>query len=179
LAFAKPALILVAVLLVAAVVFVVVFVRPYRMPSSSMEPTFHCARPGIGCGAETEDRFVVLRLGGWGRGDVVAFHTPPAATERCGVSGTYVKRVIGLPGETVREAGGVISVNGKRLREPYVAHRDSEFAQTWHVPRGSYFVLGDNRAESCDSRVWGAVPKANVVGRVFLVYWPPGRWGFR
>ena len=92
----------------------------------------------------------------------------------------FVKRVIGLPGETVRERKGIVSVDGRQLSEPYVApgHRGGE-SGTWHVPAGSYFLLGDNRAESCDSRAFGAVPKRDILGRVFLVYWPPSRLGFR
>jgi len=168
------------VLVVAVVVFAVAFVRLYREPTSSMEPTLHCAHPGPGCLGRADDKFAVLKIGGWGRGDVVVFDTPPAAVARCQVAGKFVKRVIGLPGDTVRERNGVVSVNGRRLSEPYVAvgHRDRE-SGAWHVPAGSYFLLGDNRAESCDSRTFGPVPKRDIVGRVFLVYWPPSRLGFR
>jgi signal peptidase I len=164
---------------VAAFLFVVLFVRPYRIPSSSMEPTYHCARPAPGCEGSADDRFLVLKLGGVGRGDVVAFKTPELARERCGAGGTYVKRVIGLPGDTVAERNGVVSVDGQPLDEPYVGHRDDTPARRWHVPAGSYFLLGDNRPQSCDSRVFGAVPRRNVIGRVVFVYWPPGRLGFR
>ena len=164
----------------AAVVFAVLFVRLFREPSSSMEPTLHCARPGPGCLGRTDDRFAVLKIGGWGRGDVVVFDTPPAAAVRCGLAGKFVKRVIGLPGETVRERNGVVSVDGRRLSEPYVRAGDRDHESgSWHVSAGSYFVLGDNRAESCDSRAFGSVPKRDIVGRVFLVYWPPSRLGFR
>ena len=162
------------------VVFTVAFVRLFREPTSSMEPTLHCARPGPGCLGGADDKFAVLKLGGWGRGDVVVFDTPPAAVARCQLAGKFVKRVIGLPGDTVRERNGVVFVDGRRLSEPYVraVGRDHE-SGSWHVPAGSYFVLGDNRAESCDSRAFGSVPKRNIVGRVFLVYWPPSRLGFR
>jgi signal peptidase I len=168
------------VLVVAVIVFVVAFVRLYREPTSSMEPTLHCARPGLGCRGGADDKFAVLKIGGWGRGDIVVFDTPPAAVARCQVSGKFVKRVIGLPGDTVRERNGVVSVDGRRLSEPYVptGNRDLQ-SGVWHVPTGSYFLLGDNRAESCDSRTFGPVPKRDIVGRVFLVYWPLGRLGFR
>jgi signal peptidase I len=181
LAFAKAFLILAGTLVVCALVFGFAFLRAYRMPSSSMEPTFHCALPALGCRAKTEDRFVVLKLGGVGRGDVVAFETPAAARERCGAGGTYVKRVIGLPGERVTEADGYLSIDGQRLDEPYIpaSGRDHEPKRTWRVPAGAYFLLGDNRAQSCDSRVFGAVPKSDVIGRVVFVYWPPSRLGFR
>jgi signal peptidase I len=162
---------------VAAVVFVVLFVRLYREPSASMEPTLHCARPGAACEAGADDKFAVLRIGGWGRGDIVVFRTPPAAAERCRIAGKYVKRVVGLPGETVRERDGRVLVDGRRLSEPY-ATRDHS-SGVWHVPAASYFLLGDNRGLSCDSRVFGAVPKRDIVGRVFLVYWPLSRIGFR
>jgi signal peptidase I len=175
----KAALVVLAILVVGAFVFVALFVRPYRIPSSSMEPTYHCAKPAPGCEGKTDDRFVVLKLGGFGRGDVVAFETPPLAAERCGSGGTFVKRVIGLPGDAVAERNGIVSVDGRRLREPYVVHRDSEPRRSWRVPSGSYFLLGDNRAESCDSRIFGPVPKGDVIGRIVFVYWPPGRVGFR
>ena len=167
-------------LVVAVVVFAVAFVRLFREPTSSMEPTLHCAKPGPGCLGGADDKFAVLKIGGWGRGDVVVFDTPPAAVERCEVAGKFVKRVIGLPGDTVRERKGIVSVDGRQLSEPYVApgQRGGE-SGTWHVPAGSYFLLGDNRAESCDSRAFGAVPKRDILGRVFLVYWPPSRLGFR
>jgi signal peptidase I len=168
------------VVVVAAAVLAVAFVRLYREPTSSMEPTLHCAKPGLGCLGGADDKFAVLKIGGWGRGDVVVFDTPPAAVARCRVAGKLVKRVIGLPGDTVRERDGVVSVDGRPLSEPYVAvGRPDHESGTWHVPQGSYFLLGDNRAESCDSRAFGPVPRHDIVGRVFLVYWPPSRVGFR
>ena len=167
-------------LVVAGLVFAIAFVRLFREPTSSMEPTLHCAKPGPGCLGGADDKFAVLKIGGWGRGDVVVFNTPPAAAARCQVAGKFVKRVIGLPGETVRERNGLVSVDGRRLSEPYlrVGARDHE-SGTWRVPAGSYFLLGDNRAGSCDSRAFGPVPKRDIVGRVVLVYWPPSRLGFR
>ncbi|MDX6485716.1 MAG: signal peptidase [Gaiellaceae bacterium] len=161
------------------VLLVVLGVHPYRIPSSAMEPTLHCAKPAPGCEGSSQDRILALTRLGWGRGDVVVFHTPPAALERCGASGVFVKRVIGLPGETVREADGTVFVDGKPLEEPYIGadRRDHDPGRSWHVPAGAYFVLGDNRSQSCDSRVWGSVPKGNIVGKVALRYWPPGRIG--
>jgi signal peptidase I len=149
--------------------------RLFTIPSSGMEPTLHCAQPAPGCLAKTDDR-VLARLGKpVKRGAILVFSTPPATATRCGEGGIFVKRVIGLPGETVHEnAHGFIDIDGKRLAEPYVrAPRrlaDSlNFGKTWHVPHKKYFVLGDNRPESCDSRVWGSVPAHNVIGTVVKV----------
>ena len=82
-------------------------------------------------------------------------------------------------GEAVTAQDGVISVNGRRLIEPYVlaSQRDSR-SGTWpQIPAGHYFMLGDNRSNSCDSRDWGTVARANLIGPVFLTYWPPRRLG--
>ena len=155
-------------------------VNPYRIPSSSMEPTLHCARPGQGCEARLSDRVLANRFiyhfRNPHRGEIVVFNTPPKAAEvGCG-GGTFVKRLIGLPGETVQEKSGVVFVDGKKLQEKYVqaSRRDSE-TNSWHVPRGSYFFMGDNRSSSCDSRRWGTVPRKNLIGPVFATYWPPNR----
>jgi signal peptidase I len=163
-------------------------VNPYRIPSSSMEPTLHCARPGVGCEASFSDRVLACRfcyrLWSPKRGDIIVFKTPPQAAIACGAGGTFVKRLIGLPGDTVREdRQGYIWIDGKRLNEPYVAAnrrledaRTNDYAgSTWHVPQGEYFFMGDNRGESCDSRKWGYVPRRNLIGKVIATYWPPSR----
>jgi signal peptidase I len=153
--------------------------RLYRIPSSSMEPTLECAKSGgiPGCLGRGND-LVVVRLNGVTdvrRRDIVVFTTSKAAALRCGEVGVFVKRVIGLPGETVHEdEHGLIAVDGKRLAEPYIPKAarlaDSlHFGGTWHVPARRYFVLGDNRAESCDSRTWGSVPGRSVIGPVVQI----------
>ena len=160
-------------------------VNPYRIPSSSMEPTLHCARPAIGCEARFSDRVLANRFiyhfRDPKRGEIIVFETPPEAKQKCGEGGTFVKRLIGLPGETVSERDGIVYIDGRQLNEPYIApdRRDHEPPRVWHVPKGEYFFMGDNRAQSCDSRVWGAVPRKNLIGEVFFVYWPPNRIGFR
>jgi signal peptidase I len=159
--------------------------KPFRVPSSSMEPTLHCARPAEGCEASHSDRVIACvicyRFESPSRGQIVVFHTPPAAARACDTGGIYVKRLIGLPGETIREDGSSrLWVDGRPLAEPYVTRAaraaDTRFrGETWKVPRGAYFFMGDNRGDSCDSRSWGPVPRANLVGPVIGTYWPPNR----
>jgi signal peptidase I len=166
-------------------------VNPYRIPSSSMEPTLHCAEPGPGCEARFSDRVLANRFiyhfRDPHRGEIVVFKTPPKA-ERCenGAGGeTFVKRIIGLPGDRITERSGTIFVNGQKLDEPYIQPQERDQRSGKWPPNGAplgpdeYFMMGDNRASSCDSRDWGAVPRANLIGPVFAVYWPPQRLGFR
>jgi signal peptidase I len=162
-------------------------VNPYRIPSSSMEPTLHCARPAPGCEAHFSDRVLanrfVYHFRDPKRGEIIVFKTP-GPKPVCGTTQAgevFVKRLIGLPGEHVSERDGFVYINNVLLKEPYIqaARRDHEPPRVWVVPKGEYFFMGDNRAESCDSRVWGPVPRANIIGEVFFVYWPPTRIGFR
>jgi signal peptidase I len=181
---------------VAIVVLLKVFVvNPYRIPSSSMEPALNCAKPGLGCLGDSSDRVlacrICLRFRGPSRGDIVVFNTPAKAKVDCGEGGTFVKRVVGLPGELVHEdkQGNILvkkpgSPSYVKLKEPYLtkARRlaDSQhFGMTWRVAPNSYFMMGDNRSQSCDSRTWGSVPRSDLIGTVFFVYWPPDRIGFR
>jgi signal peptidase I len=156
-------------------------VNPYRIPSSSMEPTLHCARPGPGCEARFSDRVLANRLiyhfRDPKRGEIVVFNTPEAAKQRCGAGGVFVKRIIGLPGDVWSERAGYVYINGKRLNEPYIRprRRDHETKAPLKIGPGRYFMMGDNRAASCDSRVWGTVPRKLLIGEVFFTYWPPNR----
>ncbi len=158
-------------------------VNPYRIPSSSMEPTFHCT--GMpGCLGGSNDRVLANRFI-WHfsdpkRGDVVVFEAPEAAVEQCGQGGTYVKRVIGLPGETVSAAEGDVFINGERLNEPYLRKGHAATVPDFSVTLGEdeYWMMGDNRDMSCDSRRWGPVPRDSLIGPVFFVYWPISRIGF-
>jgi signal peptidase I len=156
-------------------------VNPYRIPSSSMEPTLHCARPGPGCEAGFSDRVLanrfIFHFRKPKRGDIVVFDTPALAAEKCGAGGTFVKRLIGLPGETWEERNGFVYIDGKKLDEPYVieTRRDVRTLPLRKIAPGHYFFMGDNRASSCDSREWGTVPRADLIGQVFAIYWPPQR----
>jgi signal peptidase I len=156
--------------------------KVYRVPSSSMEPTLHCARPGFGCQGDEMDRVAARPYGESdpARGDIVVFHTPPLAAQECGAGGTFIKRVIALPGEVWRERVGVVYINGRKLNEPYVRpqRRDSETytlaeipprGRYSRVPDDMYVLMGDNRASSCDSRRWGLVPRRSIIGRVFEI----------
>jgi len=171
-------------------------VNPYRIPSSSMEPYLNCAKPGPGCLGDSSDRVLACRIcltfSNPSRGDVIVFNTPKAALNACGEDGTFVKRLIGLPGETVKEDDkGFIWIRGPnskhfyKLNEPYISPQAHEAdahhfpGHQWKVPEGEYFMMGDNRLNSCDSRQWGSVPRSDLIGTVFFVYWPPDRIGFK
>jgi signal peptidase I len=175
-----------ALTLLVAVAVVLVFeaevAKPYEIPTSSMEPTLHCARPGTGCRGTFSDRVLVNRLAyrfrGPRRGDVVVFEAPTNALTRCGAGGAYVKRIVGLPGETVRVADGFVSIDGKPLDDDaYIRSRAQRgvASGSWKVPAGRYFLLGDNRIDSCDSRTWGSVARSSLIGPVVATYWPPER----
>lgn len=145
--------------------------KEFVVPSSAMEPTLHCGG-APGCEADESD---ILRIQAYGgeprRGDIVAFKSPPAAERVCGVGGDYVKRIIGLPGDEILFRAGGVYVNGDRLPEPWISpgrEADADFGPV-AVPSGSYFMAGDNRRLSCDSRLWGAVPRAGLIGRVVSI----------
>ena len=129
-------------------------INPYRIPSSSMEPTLHCALPGEGCLAKGglfsgSDRVLACRIcydiSSPKRGDIVVFNTPPRALLACGTGGVYVKRLIGLPGDVWSERDGYVYINGKRLDEPYIQpeYRDHLTVKPHKDPGGP--VLHDGR----------------------------------
>jgi signal peptidase I len=159
--------------------------QPFRVPTASMEPTLECAKPGVGCTATFNDRVIVAKIvydfRNPHRYEIAVFHAPPAAKYQCDEGGTFLKRVIGLPGEQVSEKNGFFYVDGKKLDEPYLSFytRDA-VTKTWQRDGpGQYFVMGDNRLASCDSRTWGTVPRSNFIGPVVATYWPPNRWTIR
>jgi signal peptidase I len=126
---------------------------------------------------------LAYRFGDPERGQIVVFTAPPTVDRcRAGDGGsTFIKRLIGLPGEVVSMREGVTFINGARLIEPYVdpGLRGDENGRWSRVPPDRYFVLGDNRVHSCDSRTWGTVPRGSLIGPVMLTYWPPSRLSFR
>ena len=161
-------------------------VNPYRIPSSSMEPTLHCARPGLDCQASWSDRVLanrfIYRLKEPERGDIIVFHTPEKVQAACNAGGTFVKRIIGLPGEVVTvEDDGDVLIDKRRIDETDYLDLDAPGGTPgqWEVPDDHFFVMGDNRDQSCDSRQWGSLSEDDLIGEVFAVYWPLDRIGLR
>lgn len=103
------------------------------------------------------------------RGDIIVFSLPADNGQ------DLIKRVIGLPGETVNISNGSVTINGVKLQETYIA-QDPLYYGEWTVPDGYLFVLGDNRNDSRDSHQWGLLPLENVIGKSVLIYWPPPEW---
>lgn len=160
----RPSAFAVGIALVAALVVVKIFVaEPFRIPSQSMEPTL---KPG--------DQALVDKLAGKPphRGDLVAFHAPRSGE-------ILLKRVVAVGGDTVGLEDGVLVVDGRRVHEAYADPKaiDSVYFGPVRVRPGMVFVLGDNRANSEDSRDFGAVPTDRIIGRAVARVWPPGRWG--
>ncbi|MCW3062892.1 MAG: signal peptidase [Solirubrobacterales bacterium] len=190
-------LVIVAVAVGLAFLIQAFVVKPYRIPSPSMEPTLKVGQ-----------RVLVSRIGTHfgnpGIGDIVVFHPPQGADPQqpvcgnltegtiggapCGISTpqrssqTFIKRVVAGPGDTVRIIDGHAIVNGKRQKDNYIAPCQSAgsctFPKTITIPSGEYFMMGDNRGRSDDSRFWGPVPKRWIIGGAFFTYWPPDRIGF-
>ena len=109
------------------------------------------------------------QLGKPERGDIIVFHYPVDPKQE------LIKRVIGLPGDTIGVQNGQVSVNGQVLDEPYIAASPA-YTGEWKVPDGQLFVLGDNRNDSSDSHSWGFLPSEKVVGKAVVIYWPPSLW---
>ncbi len=183
----------VAVAVVLAFLIQAFVVKPYRIPSPSMVPTLDIGQ-----------RVLTNRLNtAPSLGDVVVFHPPHGADSInpiCGDAGqgsgsseacdhptaaessqTFIKRVVGLPGDQISIVGGHVIRNGKREKDPYIlscgGDSSCNFPRSITVPPGHYFMMGDNRGASDDSRFWGPVPQKWVIGVAFLTYWPPDRVG--
>lgn len=109
------------------------------------------------------------RLGEMDHGDIIVFDFPLNPNEE------LIKRVIGLPGDTILVDNGQVYVNGQLLNEPYISNAP-RYTGSWNVKEGEIFVLGDNRNNSNDSKDWGLLPAENVVGKAIFIYWPPPLW---
>jgi signal peptidase I len=147
----------------------------YHEGNSAMEPTIHCASPGDGCLAKTADLVVVQEpVRKVARFYVLVFNAPQGAVQACGVGGLFVLRVIAVPGDMWAERNGYVYINGRKLDEPYItpAFRDFATYPAKKIPKGQYFTMGDNRKGSCDSRAFGLVPQADLVGKVVRVERP-------
>jgi signal peptidase I len=174
----REAVVVAAVALTIAVVLRLFVVQTFSIPSPSMEPTLNVG-----------DRIMVDKLSddlhGVRRGDIIVFARP--ADEHCGgpVVPDLVKRVLALPGETISLSGhGYLRIDGKRLDERWLPTSKQgttypgppgtpyNLAQPYTVPAGDYFVMGDNRKDSCDSRYWGPIAGSLIVGKVDLRIWP-------
>ena len=134
------------------------FIGRFRVEGDSMQPTMH------------PDEYVLIdklsyMFGQPQRGDIVVFHYP------CGTDRDFIKRIIGLPGETVTILSGQVTVNGELLQEPYIAAAP-RYNGTWTAAADEYFVLGDNRNNSSDSHSWGVLQREFLIGRALVVYWP-------
>ena len=150
-------------------VLVIQFVyRPVKVEGTSMMPSL-----------EDQDRIFINKfiyqfgMGNVGRGDTVVFSYPGDPSK------SYIKRVIGLPGDRVAVTEGVVSVNGAKLDEPYVpaAFRDAQSVNETVIPEDCYYVLGDHRSSSNDSRAWGPVHRRHIFGKAVFVYWPLDKMG--
>jgi len=152
--------------------------QPFWIPSASMTPTL-----GV------YDRILVQKaFFSWHdvhEGDIVVFSQPPL--DHCpGPPGDLVKRVIALPGQTIYSSGNTIYIDGRPLAEPYLPSYDPLGLQIpgasrqnpYRVPPGEFYVMGDNRADSCDSRFWGPITGSSIVGKVVLTFWHDGHPAF-
>lgn len=184
---------IVAVALGLALAIQAFIVKPFRIPSGSMEPTLTIGQRVL------VDR-VSQHFTSFHRGDIVVFKPPKGAdlVEQCGVpvdtsveacpkptpqksDTNFIKRIIGLPGDRLKVIGGHAYIDGKELKEPYIRpNADCPICNERReitIPPGHFFMMGDNRGESDDSRDWGPVPKQWIIGKAFFTYWPPSRIG--
>ncbi len=127
--------------------------------------------PHIDSGEVVLINTMAYRIGHPARGDIVAFHHDGPTPE------IFIKRIVGLPGDRVAIQNGTVVVNGAALVEPYVVFPDRRSFAPLTVPAGSFYVLGDNRADSDDSRFWGFVPQTQVIGKAVAGIWPIGHLG--
>jgi signal peptidase I len=167
-------------------------IKPFRIPSESMVPTLSVGQRVL------VDR-VTANFSQPGRGDIVVFNPPAGADDgACGDLGNpadracpeptsrrsetnFIKRVVAVPGDRLKVIDGHVYINGRRQRDPYVRDSDGcpicNLPQEIRIPPGYFFMMGDNRGASADSREWGPVPEDWIIGKAFFTYWPPPRIG--
>ena len=133
-----------------------------------------CMLPNIEEGEWIMANKVCYRSSGPQRGDVIIFHPPPPNE---GSPQSFIKRVIGLPDETVEIKDGQVFINGIPLEEEYIMTPPNYTMSATELPEDEYFVLGDNRNNSNDSHSGWTVPRDNIIGKAWFTYWPPSKWG--
>jgi len=165
-------LILIAIALCLAVLIRIFIAEPRYIPSDSMVPTLH-----------TGDRLVVekvsYRFHPPSQGDIIVFQ-PPAELQRRGYpqDQAFIKRIIGIPGKILKVSNGQVYLDGQPLKEDYIAEPANQPFPPVQIPEDQYFVMGDNRNDSNDSRYWGFLPRQNIIGRAAFRFWPVDRIGF-
>lgn len=164
---------------IALSIFLIVYLflmQPHQVNGESMDPNFKDGEYLL------TDK-ISFKFGLPSRGDIVVFRAPPQAQCPEGAGCDFIKRVIGLPGDTIEIRDNAVLVNGRALPESYLASSVETRPGAYTaggivtVPRGEYFMMGDNRPHSSDSRSWGPVELGNIVGKVFFRYWPLSSMG--
>lgn len=160
-------------ILLAASFFLIIYIflfRPFQVSGSSMYPTFVDKEYIL-------TNLITIRLNEVKRGDIIVFKAPVDKEK------DYIKRIIGLPGDTVMVQDGAVYLNGQKLDETSYLHGVETYGGRFlqngvpvKVPPGDYIVMGDNRPGSSDSREWGFVSKNEIIGKSFFVYWPLNKW---
>ncbi|MBA7487372.1 Signal peptidase IB [subsurface metagenome] len=134
----------------------------------------YCMEPGLQDGQQLLINKVVYYFREPERGDIIILHPPPPYSPK---TTPFIKRIIGLPGDTIEVKNRAVYVNGSKLDEPYIKEPPAYNFQQKKIPEDEYFVLGDNRNNANDSHVWGTVPRQNIIGKAWLSIWPPSEWG--